>query len=56
MTIPAEDAKKARELMARAAKRAGFTGNTCRECGNFQMVRNGTCEKCQCCGATTGCS
>lgn len=56
MTIPNEDAKRARELAARAAKQAGYTGGMCAECGNFQMVRNGTCEKCQCCGATTGCS
>lgn len=38
------------------AKSAGFTGNTCNECGSMQMVRNGTCEKCNWCGATTGCS
>jgi len=38
------------------AKSFGFTGNTCPECGNMQMIRNGTCEKCASCGATTGCS
>jgi ribonucleoside-diphosphate reductase alpha chain len=26
------------------------------ECQNFTMVRNGTCEKCDTCGATSGCS
>ncbi len=34
----------------------GYTGNSCMECGNFTMVRNGTCEKCDTCGATSGCS
>ena len=34
----------------------GYTGNSCDDCGNFTMVRNGTCEKCDTCGATSGCS
>ncbi len=34
----------------------GYTGNECLECHNFTMVRNGTCEKCDTCGATSGCS
>ena len=34
----------------------GYTGNPCPECQNFTMVRNGTCEKCDTCGATSGCS
>jgi ribonucleoside-diphosphate reductase alpha chain len=34
----------------------GYTGNMCAECQNFTMVRNGTCEKCDTCGATSGCS
>lgn len=34
----------------------GFTGDSCPECGSFQMVRNGSCLKCNSCGATTGCS
>ncbi len=38
------------------AKARGYTGNSCTECGNFTMVRNGTCEKCDTCGATSGCS
>ena len=28
----------------------------CGECGNFTLVRNGTCMKCNTCGATSGCS
>lgn len=38
------------------AKAQGYTGDECRECGSFSMVRNGTCLKCENCGATTGCS
>ena len=34
----------------------GYTGNMCPECANFTMVRNGTCEKCDTCGSTSGCS
>jgi ribonucleoside-diphosphate reductase alpha chain len=41
----------------RAAARAkGYEGEACAECFNFTMVRNGTCLKCDTCGATTGCS
>jgi ribonucleoside-diphosphate reductase alpha chain len=38
------------------AKLQGYTGDSCSECGNFTMVRNGSCLKCNSCGATTGCS
>lgn len=38
------------------ARAQGYTGDECRECGSFSMVRNGTCLKCENCGATTGCS
>jgi ribonucleoside-diphosphate reductase alpha chain len=38
------------------AKLQGFEGDACPECGNFTMVRNGTCLKCTTCGGTTGCS
>jgi ribonucleoside-diphosphate reductase alpha chain len=38
------------------AKIQGYTGDSCSECGSFQMVRNGSCLKCNSCGATTGCS
>ncbi|MDN5926134.1 MAG: vitamin B12-dependent ribonucleotide reductase [Hyphomicrobiales bacterium] len=55
-------AKEAAEAKAVAATRRqkaimqGYTGNMCSECQNFTMVRNGTCEKCDTCGATSGCS
>jgi ribonucleoside-diphosphate reductase alpha chain len=35
---------------------AGYEGESCGECGNFTMVRNGTCLKCDTCGSTSGCS
>lgn len=34
----------------------GYTGDACGECANFTLVRNGTCFKCDTCGATSGCS
>ncbi|MBV8198625.1 MAG: vitamin B12-dependent ribonucleotide reductase, partial [Candidatus Eremiobacteraeota bacterium] len=39
-----------------ASKAKGYTGNACSECGQLTMVRNGSCEKCDSCGATSGCS
>jgi len=42
--------------LALEAKAKGFEGDACPECGNFTMVRNGTCLKCTTCGGTTGCS
>ena len=41
---------------AHEARLKGFEGDACPECGNFTMVRNGTCLKCTTCGGTTGCS
>jgi len=38
------------------AKIKGFEGDPCGECGNFTLVRNGMCMKCQTCGSTSGCS
>ena len=55
-------AAAARDAKAKAADRRakslmqGYTGNMCMECQNFTMVRNGTCEKCDTCGSTSGCS
>jgi len=34
----------------------GYEGDACGDCGNFTMIRNGTCLKCDTCGATSGCS
>jgi ribonucleoside-diphosphate reductase alpha chain len=38
------------------ARQKGYVGEACRDCGNFTLVRNGTCLKCDSCGQTTGCS
>jgi ribonucleoside-diphosphate reductase alpha chain len=38
------------------ARMKGYEGESCGECGNFTMVRNGTCLKCDTCGGTSGCS
>ncbi len=38
------------------ARAKGYEGEMCGECGNFTLVRNGTCMKCDTCGSTTGCS
>jgi ribonucleoside-diphosphate reductase alpha chain len=52
-------AGKARDLQARRAAEArmkGYEGDACGSCGNFTLVRNGTCMKCNTCGSTSGCS
>ena len=38
------------------ARAKGYEGDACGECGNFTLVRNGTCMKCVTCGGTSGCS
>jgi ribonucleoside-diphosphate reductase alpha chain len=53
---------RAGQKLSRAADRVaearvkGYEGESCRECGNFTLVRNGTCLKCDTCGGTSGCS
>jgi ribonucleoside-diphosphate reductase alpha chain len=58
--IDPQDARahaKAAASEKRAEARAkGYEGEACGECGNFTLVRNGTCMKCDTCGSTTGCS
>jgi ribonucleoside-diphosphate reductase alpha chain len=54
-----EAALSSRGLNARRAAEAkmkGFEGDSCGACGNFTLVRNGTCMKCNTCGSTSGCS
>jgi ribonucleoside-diphosphate reductase alpha chain len=50
------DAKAAAAEKRAEAKARGYEGEACGECGNFTLVRNGTCMKCDTCGSTTGCS
>ncbi|MTJ82387.1 MAG: vitamin B12-dependent ribonucleotide reductase [Telmatospirillum sp.] len=46
----------ARSEQIREARLKGYEGDACGECGNFTLVRNGTCMKCNTCGGTSGCS
>jgi ribonucleoside-diphosphate reductase alpha chain len=60
LALPRADARASARAIA-AEKRAeakakGYEGEACGECGNFTLVRNGTCLKCDTCGATSGCS
>jgi ribonucleoside-diphosphate reductase alpha chain len=52
-TAAAAPSKAERRAEARAK---GYEGDPCGECGQWTMVRNGTCMKCDTCGSTTGCS
>ena len=54
LTVSAARPDKA-ELLAEARAK-GYEGEACGTCGNFTLVRNGTCMKCDTCGGTTGCS
>ncbi|MGB7035032.1 MAG: vitamin B12-dependent ribonucleotide reductase, partial [Xanthobacteraceae bacterium] len=50
------NAKHAAAEKRAEAKAKGYEGEACGECGNFTLLRNGTCLKCDTCGGTTGCS
>jgi ribonucleoside-diphosphate reductase alpha chain len=54
-TAQARGAAKTTTRRAEALMK-GYQGDACDECGNFTLVRNGTCMKCDTCGSTTGCS
>ncbi|WP_310620185.1 vitamin B12-dependent ribonucleotide reductase [Flexibacterium corallicola] len=51
--VKAETSKATQVAQARMK---GYEGESCSDCGNFTMVRNGTCLKCDTCGSTSGCS
>ncbi len=55
LTLPEPVAIKSYDARTEA-KLKGYVGESCSECGNFTMVRNGTCLKCDTCGSTSGCS
>jgi ribonucleoside-diphosphate reductase alpha chain len=50
------NAMMARSELVRTAIAKGYSGDACSDCGQFTLVRNGTCLKCDGCGATSGCS
>lgn len=43
-------------LTTKLVRKKNHIGEVCPECANFSLVRNGTCFKCDTCGATSGCS
>ncbi|MGR3756450.1 MAG: TSCPD domain-containing protein, partial [Tranquillimonas sp.] len=52
---PADSGATAMDARAKA-RMQGYEGEACGECGNYTLVRNGTCMKCNTCGGTSGCS
>ena len=54
--VAAAPARAAGLGAVRRARGAGYEGEACDDCGNFTLVRNGTCMKCVTCGTTSGCS
>ena len=40
---------------ASIAKMQGYEGDPCGECGNFTLLRSGSCTHCATCGTTSGC-
>ena len=55
-TIRDADTQGQLQHRIREARLRGYEGDMCAECGQFTMIRNGTCLKCDTCGATSGCS
>jgi ribonucleoside-diphosphate reductase alpha chain len=53
---PTADGGVATMTDAGIARIKGYEGDPCSECGNFTLVRNGACMKCDTCGSTSGCS
>ncbi len=54
--VAGADERRARARRAAEARLKGYEGDACGSCGNFTLVRNGTCLKCDTCGGTSGCS
>ena len=53
---PAHPRQGARRRTPRRSQGQRLRRRSLRTCGNFTLVRNGTCLKCDTCGSTTGCS
>ncbi|MBI4403053.1 MAG: hypothetical protein HY537_02760 [Deltaproteobacteria bacterium] len=56
MAITQEEWSDDLALASRLARVRGYEGDPCSECGQFTMVRSGTCLRCLSCGSTSGCS
>ena len=54
-TVVGQPARSKGDLRTEA-KIKGYEGESCGECHNFTLLRNGTCMKCDTCGSTSGCS
>jgi len=54
--IYAKEAATTNSSTSTIAQMKGYSGDSCQECGQFTMVRNGACLKCNSCGSTSGCS
>jgi ribonucleoside-diphosphate reductase alpha chain len=58
--VPTEDTEKkcgeTLEDLVKEAKIKGYEGESCTNCSQFTLVRNGACLKCVSCGETSGCS
>ena len=54
-TVVGQPKRTAQDLRSEARIK-GYEGESCGECHNFTLVRNGTCLKCETCGSTSGCS
>ena len=55
-TLAVATAPATNDTLRLEARMKGYEGECCSECGNYTMVRNGTCLKCDTCGGTSGCS
>jgi ribonucleoside-diphosphate reductase alpha chain len=56
MTAESSTVVTSADTLSKQARLKGYEGDACSECGNFTLVRNGTCRKCDTCGTTSGCS
>ena len=54
--LSVENPRQTYARRAAEARMKGYEGDACGACGNFTLVRNGTCMKCDTCGSTSGCS
>ncbi len=54
-TVVGQPKRTAQDLRSEARIK-GYEGESCGECHNFTLLRNGTCMKCDTCGSTSGCS
>ena len=56
LSIHPQADRQVRAKRVAEARMKGYEGDACGSCGNFTLVRNGTCLKCNTCGSTSGCS